>query len=217
MEIRERRGNRTVSERMIERTIVRGILAGMLSLGLAVAGSAQTRADGRKFEDRLLGVADQLNGDFLSDPGLAGLYAQMLGEEYGTAQSQFVWALDQDISWGQIAILSYVQATTGSSFEKLAAAGAHLNAANTLKYATGMEMSHDKMTQSLEGFAARAVEERNSRIFDLLRVSRRADTLPDLGAGFGLFQEALNLRELGPADPIKVHSGSGFSKGGQEN
>ncbi len=189
----------------------------MLSLGLAVSGSAQAVADGPGFEARLLSVTDQLNDDVLSDPGLAALYAAMLGAEYGTSQSEIVWALDQDISWGQIAILSYVQATTGNSFEKLAAAAAHTNAVNTFEYATGMEMSHDKMTQSLERFAARAVEERNSRIFDHLRVSRRVDTLPDLGAGFGLFQEALDLRELGPPDPIKVHSGSGFAKGGTEN
>ena len=201
---------------MIERMTSRWISAALLSLGLAVSGSAQAEADGQEFADRLIGVADQLNNDVLSDPGLAALYAGMLGEEYGTSQSEIVWALDQDISWGQIAILSYVQATTGRSFEKLAAAAAHTNVFNTLEYATGMEMNHDKMTQSLEGFAARAVEERNSRIFDRLRVSRRVDTLPDLGAGFGLFQEALDLRELGPIDPIKVHSGSGFSKGGRE-
>ena len=202
--------------KMIGKTIKRWTAAGILSLGLAVSGSAQAVADGAGFEARLLGVADQLNGDVLADPGLAALYAAMLGVEYGISQSEIVWALDQDISCGQIAILSYVQATTGSSFENLAAAGAHTNAGNTLEYATAMEMSHDKMTQSLEGFAARAVEERNSRIFDRLRLSRRVDTLPDLGAGFGLFQEALDLRELGPTDPIKVHSGSGFAKGGTE-
>jgi len=201
---------------MTKRLIKEWTLAGILSLGLVVSGSAQAVADSAGFEARLLGVTDQLNGDVLADPGLAALYAAMLGVDYGISQGEIVWALDQDISWGQIAILSYVQATTGSSFENLAAVGAHMNAANTLEYATGMEMSHDKMTQSLEGFAARAVEERNSRIFDRLRLSRRVDTLPDLGSGFGLFQEALVLRELGPADPIKVHSGPGFSKGGTE-
>ena len=206
--------------------IERWMIAGMLSLGLAVSGLAQDGADGANGanganraggEARLRGVVDQLNDDVGRDPGLAAAYAAMLVSEYGTSRSEIVWALDQDISWGQIAILSYVQATTGHSFEMLAAARVHTNERNTLEYATGMEMSHDKMTQSLEGFTARTVRERNSRIFDRLRISRRVDSLPDLGAGFGLFQEALDLRGLGPHDPIKVHSGSGFAKGGTEN
>ena len=133
--------------------IRRRILTGLLSLRLAATGSAQAVADRASIEDRLSGVVSQLNGDLQSDPGLAALYADMLRDQYGTAQSELVWALDQDVSWGQIAILSYVQATTGTSFSELAEVAGHRNITNILQYATGMEMSHDKMTQSLEGFA----------------------------------------------------------------
>ncbi len=201
----------------MERWILVGTLSFVLNLGLVAPGLAQAGeigADPASPGIRLLNVADQLNDDVQADPGLAALYASMLGAEYGTSQSEIVWALDQDISWGQIAMMSYVQATTGRSFEKLVWAGAHTD---VTEYATQVEMSHDKMTQSLERFASRAIEERNSRIFDRLRSTRRVDTLPDLGAGFGLFQEALDLRELGPPGPIKVHTGSGFAKGGTEN
>ena len=75
-------------------------------------------------------------------------------------------------------------------------------------------MSHDRMVQSIEGFARSAVEERNSRIFDRLRSTRRVEALPDLGAGFGLFQEGLDLGQLGSPSPTKIHSGF---RGGKEN
>jgi hypothetical protein len=72
------------------------------------------------------------------------------------------------------------------------------------------------MTHSLENFLKRAERERNSRIFDRLRASRRIHPLPDLGSGFGLFQEALDLRHIDLPQPGKVHAGSGALAKGEK-
>ena len=181
------------------------ILAG--TLGLALVMSVSALAEDPSFEERVRVVVDQLDADVQSDRGLAGLFAVMLGEEYGALQTEIRWALDKSLSWGGIAVLSYLQATTGRSFEELTGDEAHTN---VFAYVTRMEMSHDRMVRSLEYFARSAVEERNSRIFDRLRSSQRVAVLPDLGTGFGLFQEALDLRGVGPPSPTKIHSGRGF-------
>jgi hypothetical protein len=67
-------------------------------------------------------------------------------------------------------------------------------------------MSADKMVNSLDRFLTRVEKERNSRIFDRLRSSRRVLRMPDLGSGFGLFQEALDFRRLESARPTKNHT-----------
>jgi len=77
-------------------------------------------------------------------------------------------------------------------------------------------MSCEKMTHSLETFLKRAERERNSRIFDRLRASRRVHQLPDLGSGFGLFQEALDLRHFDLPQTTKVHAGSGALAKGEK-
>jgi hypothetical protein len=58
----------------------------------------------------------------------------------------------------------------------------------------------------LESFLKRTEKERNSRIFHRLRVSRRIPPMPDLGSGFGLFQEALDFRRIDSPRPTKIHS-----------
>ena len=52
------------------------------------------------------------------------------------------------------------------------------------------------MARWFEGFQKRAEHERNTRIFDRLRASRKVHPMPDLGSGFGLFQEALDFRHI---------------------
>ena len=83
-------------------------------------------------------------------------------------------------------------------------------------YAENAGMSFDKMAHSLEGFLKMTERERNSRIFDKLRASRKVHPLPDLGNGFGLFQEALDFRSIDSPRPTKVFTGPGeLAKGGQ--
>ena len=50
-----------------------------------------------------------------------------------------------------------------------------------------------------------AERERNARIFDRLRASRKVHALPDLGSGFGLLQEALDFRRMDSPRPTKIH------------
>ena len=135
----------------------------------------------------------------------------LLRKEYGTSQEELRWATQQSLGWGQITALAYIQATTGRSFVEMTQEDAQ---DDFWSYAENAGMSCEKMAHSLEGFLKRAEKERNSRIFDRLRVSRRIDALPDLGSGFGLFQEALDFRRMDLPRPTKVHEGAGvLSKG----
>ena len=135
----------------------------------------------------------------------------LLRKEYGTPQEELRWATQQSLGWGEITALAYIQATTGRSFAEMIQEDARHD---FWSYAESAGMSCEKMAHSLEGFLKRAEKERNSRIFDRLRVSRRIDALPDLGSGFGLFQEALDFRRMDPPRPTKVHEGAGvLSKG----
>jgi hypothetical protein len=184
----------------------KNILAGLMGCLLLVPLAAHS-ADDASFEDRVGEVVRQLDADVDADPGFPAVLAVLLATEYGTAQQDFQWALGESISWGHIAVLSYVRATTGREFSALVSANAHIE---TEGYVTQKEMSPDRMLNSLEGLARVVARERNSRVFDRLRSQRRFDALPDLGAGFGLFQEALDFRQIGPAGPSKIHSGPAF-------
>jgi len=99
--------------------------------------------------------------------------------------------------------LAYIQATTGRSFEALTKDGA---TKDFWGYVNKVEMSPEKMARSLENFLKLAEKERNTRIFERLRASRRIQALPDLGSGFGLFQEALDFRRLDTVGPTKIHT-----------
>jgi hypothetical protein len=68
-------------------------------------------------------------------------------------------------------------------------------------------MSCEKMAHALKNFYKRAERNRNSRIFARLRFSRRVHAMPDLGSGFGLFQEALDFRHIDLPRPTKIHDG----------
>jgi hypothetical protein len=112
-----------------------------------------------------------------------------------------------------MATLAYIQATTGKSFEEMV----HENARHDFySYAENAGMSCEKMLRSLDDFLQRAERERNTRIFERLRGSRRVHPMPDLGNGFGLFQEALDFRHIDIPQPTKIHDLPGeLAKGGQ--
>ena len=130
------------------------------------------------------------------------LLADLLEKEFGTREEELKWGMAQKLSWGEIAALAYIQATTGKSFAEMNQEDARRN---FYAYAENAGMSCQKMAHSLEGFLKRAERERNSMIFDRLRASRRVHPLPDLGSGFGLFQEALDFRRIDSPRPTKVH------------
>jgi hypothetical protein len=134
------------------------------------------------------------------------LLADMLQKEFGTSGEELKWGMEQKMSWGDIAALAYIQATTGKSFAEMNREDARRN---IWSYAENAGMSCEKMAHWFEGFQKRVERERNSRIFDRLRVSRRVHPLPDLGSGFGLFQEALDFRRIDSPRPTKIHGPSG--------
>jgi len=141
------------------------------------------------------------------------LLASLIEKEYGTREEELKWGMDQKLSWGEIAALAYIQRTTGKSFEQMNQEDARRDFS---AYAENSGMSFDKMAHSLEGFLKMTERERNSRIFDRLRASRKVHPLPDLGNGFGLFQEALDFRSIDSPRPTKVYTVPGeLAKGGQ--
>jgi hypothetical protein len=139
--------------------------------------------------------------------------ADLLRKEYGTPQEELRWATQQSLGWGEITALAYIQATTGRSFSEMTQQDARHD---FWSYAENAGMSCEKMAHSLEGFLKRAEKERNSRIFDRLRASRRINPLPDLGSGFGLFQEALDFRRMDSPRPTKVHEAAGVLAKGEK-
>jgi hypothetical protein len=141
------------------------------------------------------------------------LLADLIEKAYGTRVEELKWGLNQKVSWGHLAALAYIQATTGKSFEEMV----QENARHDLySYAENAGMSSEKMLRSLDDFVKRAERERNTRIFERLRASRRVHPMPDLGNGFGLFQEALDFRHIDIPQPTKIHDLPGeLAKGGQ--
>jgi len=141
----------------------------------------------------------------------AMLVAYFIQKEYGTREEELKWAMDQKLEWGEIAVLAYIQATTGKSFAEMS----HDNAVRDFwSYAENAGMNCAKMAHSLEGFLQQVERERNSQMFDKLRASRRVHSLPDLGNGFGLFQEALDFRRIDSPNVNKIHDIPGeLSKG----
>jgi hypothetical protein len=141
------------------------------------------------------------------------LLADLLHIEFGTSAEELQWAMDHNMSWGEIAALAYIQATTGKSFADMDKEDARRN---FWAYAENAGMSCEKMAHWFEGFHKRVERERNTRIFDRLRASRRVHPLPDLGSGFGLFQEALDFRRIDLPRPTKVHDLSGALAKGEK-
>ena len=137
----------------------------------------------------------------------------LIQKEYGTREEELRWAIERSLNWGEITALAYMQATTGRSFAEMMEQGARQN---FWIYAVNAGMSCEKMTRSLESFLKRAEKERNSRIFDRLRASRRVHPLPDLGSGFGLFQEALDFRHIDLPQPTKTHTVTGVLAKGEK-
>jgi hypothetical protein len=131
------------------------------------------------------------------------LLGDLLQKDFGTRADEINWGIAQKMSGGEIAALAYIQATTGKSFAQMNQEEARRN---FWAYAENAGMSCEKMAHWLEGFQKRVERERNSRIFDRLRVSRKVHPLPDLGSGFGLFQEALDFRRIDSPQPTKLHN-----------
>ena len=139
--------------------------------------------------------------------------ASLIQKEYGTHEEELRWAAERSLGWGEVTALAYIQATTGRSFAEMTEQEARRD---FWTYAENAGMSCEKMARSLENFVKRAERERNSRIFDQLRSSRRINAMPDLGSGFGLFQEALDFRHIDLPQTAKIHTGAGILAKGEK-
>ena len=184
---------------MIIKTFL-GVLLVTLALGAAVLEAAASP------ELVLSNTLMKLNREASMDSEGLILLADMLQKEFGARPDEISWGIRQKMTGGEIAALAYIQATTGKSFAQMDQEDARRN---FWTYAENAGMSCEKMAHWLEAFQKRAERERNSRIFERLRASRRVHPLPDLGSGFGLFQEALDFRRIDSPQPTKLHNVSG--------
>ena len=136
-------------------------------------------------------------------PEGAGIVGENIRREYDAPVDELQWAVNRGLSWGSIAALAYIRATTGASFSALDSAAIEKD---LWAYVEKEGMSADKMAMSLSRLLKRVEEERNTRIFERVRASRRVTRMPDLGSGFGLLQETLDFRRLETPKPTKIHT-----------
>ena len=182
---------------------------------LLSATSAFASSERVEFDRQLTAAMAKLDREGASSGEQLPPLADLIQRAYGTSDEELEWAASGSMNWGEIAVLAYIQATTGRSFEQITQENARSDFG---AYAENAGMDCDKMAHSLDSFIKRAEKERNSKIFERLRASRRIRPLPDLGSGFGLFQEALDFRGIDAPAPLKIHTDSGLTtstKGGQ--
>lgn len=181
----------------------------VLLFGAPLHGAAERPEPGAV----LANAITKLDHEASTDVRSSAVLAELIQKEYGTSGEEIRWAAEESMGWGEITALAYIQATTGRSFAEMIQQKVQLD---FWSYAENAGMNCEKMARSLESLSKRAERERNSRIFDRLRTSRRVHPLPDLGSGFGLFQEALDFRRIDSPRPTKIHDGSGvLAKGGK--
>ena len=185
-----------------------------LSLMILVFGAPLFgAAEGTESGAALASAIAKLDHAASTDVQSSAVLADLIQKEYGTSGEEIRWAAEESIGWGEITALAYIQATTGRSFAEMIQQNVQLD---FWSYTENAGMNCEKMARSLESLSKRSERERNSRIFDRLRTSRRVHPLPDLGSGFGLFQEALDFRRLDSPRPTKIHDGSGVLAKGEK-
>ena len=186
----------------------RYLIYSVLVLAVSVPRVAMAASDADHVRSTIL----KLNRE-ASMPESAEIVAELIGVEYGTPVNEIEWAMDHRLSWGDIAAFAYIRATTGRTFEELDGAAARTDLPG---FADKSGMNTSKMARSLDQFLKRTEKERNSRIFEQLRYSGRVSSIPDLGSGFGLFQQSLDFRNIEVPTLTKTHDvGNGTVKGQQ--
>jgi hypothetical protein len=155
-----------------------------------------------EFDAQMTVTMTKLNAEAAAPEG-AGLVGEMIRREYDAPVEELQWALSRSLSWGSIAALAYIRATMGESFSALDSAAVEKD---LWAYAEKEGMNAEKMALSLGRLLKHVEEERNTRIFERVRASRRGTGMPDLGSGFGLLQETLDFRRLETPKPTKIHT-----------
>ena len=178
--------------------IFSGVFVGLWWVSVLLAAAPQSQLD-----VQLSRVIGRLNREAETDPTGPLLLSEVLQREYGTGVADIKWGSEHSISWGEIATLAYIRATTGRTFETMVKDEARRNFGG---YAEKAGMNPEKMARSLENLLKLAEKERNTRIFERLRASRTIQAMPDLGSGFGMYQEGLDFRRLDPPEVLKIHT-----------
>jgi hypothetical protein len=195
------------------RMIRRAWLGFLCALSVCTLPVFATGNGSRDLNVALTTAIERLDREASVDAEGPSLLADLIEKEYGTSEAELKWGVAHKLSWGEITTLAYIQATTGKSFAEMNQEDARRS---FWSYAENAGMSCEKMAHSLDDFVRRAERERNTRIFDKLRASRRVHPLPDLGSGFGLFQEALDFRRIDSPRITKIHDVPGeLAKGGK--
>jgi hypothetical protein len=176
---------------------------GLLFAAMIVGASTAEAAARPELPVVLSNTLAKLDREVAMDSDGLILLGDLLQKDFGTNADEINWGIGQKMSGGEIVALAYIQATTGKSFAQMNQEEARRN---FWAYAENAGMSCEKMAHWLEGFHKRVERERNSRIFDRLRASRKVHPLPDLGSGFGLFQDALDFRRIDSPQPTKLHN-----------
>jgi len=168
-------------------------------LGVSPVLAEATRAE---FDSRMSTMMTKLNAEAAAPEG-PSIVGEIIRREYDAPVEEMQWAVNRGLSWGSIASLAYIRATTGESFSILDSSAVEKD---LWAYANKAGMNADKMALSLGRVLKLVEEERNTRIFERVRSSRRVTRMPDLGSGFGLLQETLDFRRLETPKPTKVHT-----------
>jgi len=168
-------------------------------VGLYPLLAETTRAE---FDTRMGAMMTKLNAEAAAPAGTS-IVGNIIRREYDAPVEEMQWAVNRGLSWGSIAALAYFRATTGKSFATLDSAAMEKD---LWAYAGNEGMNADRMALSLGRLLKRVEEERNARIFEKVRASRRVTRMPDLGSGFGLLQETLDFRRLETPKPTKIHT-----------
>ncbi len=176
-----------------------GLLIATLVSTVCVLASGRTTPGSNA---ALANAISRLDRDGAIDADTPLLFAGLIAKEYGAREEELQTVAEQKLGWGDIAALAYIQAVTGRGFAQMIQGNAQQD---FWAYAENAGMNCEKMARSLDEFMKRAERERNTKVFEKLRASRRVHPLPDLGSGFGLFQEALDFRHIDIPQPIKIH------------
>src|SRR5437016_3047204 len=100
---------------MIRRTSL-GLLFATLIFGLPLLAAGSGNPE---LNVVLSNAISKLDHSSSVDMEGALLVADLLEKEFGTREEELKWGTDQKMSWGEIATLSYIQATTGKSFAEM--------------------------------------------------------------------------------------------------
>ena len=100
--------------------MIRRTLLGLLFATLAFGAPLYSAASGSQELNVVLSdTISKLDREALIDAEGPMLLADLLEKEFGTPEEELQWGMDQRMSWGEIAALAYIQATTGKSFAKI--------------------------------------------------------------------------------------------------